>query len=348
MTPRTPDAVLALLDEVAKRVDLLPLSSRLEALISALSGELAEVEAELRALGGGGPALERAAGQLLGAGGKNLRAICLLLAARLGGGVPPPGARSLAVAVELVHAATLLHDDVLDVGQTRRGMPTARVLYGNSVSVLAGDWVLVEALSRVLAVPGGRLAELLVVLRSMAQSESLQLAALDGPAPAAALCRRIADGKTAQLFAWALATGAASGGAPSWVIEAAAAYGRALGRAFQLVDDVLDLDAEATQIGKDALQDLRPGQANLALALACERDAELTPLLAARPASADQIALWRLHVCARVAESGGLDAARAEVDRLTHEALDALEPLPDTTAKQALATLARGVAERSA
>lgn len=348
MTTRAPDSVLALLGDVAGRAALPALSERLVALASELAGELSGVDAELRALEGGGAALERAAGQLLGAGGKHLRATCLLLAARLGGGEPSAGARSLAVAVELVHAASLLHDDVLDEGHTRRGAPTARVLYGNSVSVLAGDWLLVEALGRVHAVPEGRLAELLTTLRHMAQAESLQLAALDGPAPPVDTCRRIADGKTASLFAWALSAGASSGGAPEAVVQAAAACGRALGLAFQLVDDLLDLEAEAAPLGKDALQDLRPGQANQALALACERDPELAALLAARPGAADALAPWRREVCSRVARSGGLDAARAEVARLTGDAVAALESLADSPARDALAALARGIAGRSA
>src|SRR5262249_22155884 len=138
--------------------------------------------------------------------------LCVALAARAGNGFGA-AARQLAVAVELVHTATLLHDDVVDVGDTRRGAPAARVVYGNAASIFAGDWLLVEALRRVraAAVPDA-LDRLLDIIEEMIMAESTQLDRRGVMVADRAAYFRVVEGKTASLFRWALWAGGRAGG----------------------------------------------------------------------------------------------------------------------------------------
>ena len=150
--PPRPDRVLEPLTTVSQRAGLGPLASRLSEIRRWLASDLAGLEAALSADAGGGDEdlARRAAAHLLGRPGKRIRPLCVFLASRAGDARPAPErVRDLAVAAELVHAATLLHDDVIDQGTERRGAPTARIIYGNPASVLGGDHLLVEALRRV-------------------------------------------------------------------------------------------------------------------------------------------------------------------------------------------------------
>src|SRR5262249_29265344 len=139
--------VLGPLANLAAGRGLAALAGRLAELAALSAGDLAATEQSLAALDRGASGASLSAPPLLALGGKRLRPLCVALAARAGEGFGAT-ARELAVAVELVHAATLLHDDVVDLGETRRGAPAARALYGNAASIFAGDWLLVEALRR--------------------------------------------------------------------------------------------------------------------------------------------------------------------------------------------------------
>jgi len=174
-TPSTREEVLPVLSAIADGQALSSLSARLAELRELAGSDMAETEADLATLHRPANIVAQSAHHLLDLGGKRVRPLCVALAARVGAGFSP-AARHLAVAVELVHAATLLHDDVVDVGDTRRGKPTARTLYGNAASVFAGDWLLIEALKRVrqAAVPGV-LDKLLFVIEEMIHAEAVQL-----------------------------------------------------------------------------------------------------------------------------------------------------------------------------
>src|SRR5262249_20100903 len=151
-------------------------------------------------------------------------------------------ARAYAVAVELVHNATLLHDDVVDLGDKRRGADTARVVYGNAASIFAGDFLLIEALRRIQA--AGLPAVLdkgLDVIRQMVIAETLQLESRGRVRSSIDDYFRIVEGKTASLFQWAMFAGARAGGVSPEIEGALETYGLKLGVAFQLVDDVLDV-----------------------------------------------------------------------------------------------------------
>jgi geranylgeranyl pyrophosphate synthase len=199
--------------------------------------------------------------------------------------------RELAVACELVHAATLLHDDVIDQGQERRGAQTARVLFGNPASVLGGDHLLVDALRRVRLCGQDRLlGRLFEVIGEMIAAEAVQLERRGHFAPDRAVYDRVVHGKTAVLFGWAMEAGAEVGGDDPAIGQALARAGTALGLAFQLVDDALDLEGDAAVTGKDSLLDLREGKLTWPLIVACEQDPGLVEELRAvafRPESLD-------------------------------------------------------------
>ncbi len=237
------------------------LTDRLIEISSWLSQDLGDVERELSHLAKQGDSLaEKSARHLLDRGGKRLRPICVALAARMGSGFNGH-ARTFATAVELVHNATLLHDDVVDLGDVRRGAPAARMIYGNAASIFGGDWLLIEALARIQAagIPGV-LERMLAVIREMVLAEAWQL---DRRGRATATAREyfeIARGKTGSLFRWAMFAGARAGGASDEVSAALEEYGAHLGLAFQIVDDVLDLDGNGGEVGKSLLVDLREGK----------------------------------------------------------------------------------------
>ena len=183
----------------------------------------------------------------------------------------------LAVACELVHAATLLHDDVIDEGTERRGAEAARVVYGNSASILAGDYLLIEALSRVqhAGVPE-LLTTIMATIGQMVEAEALQLERRGRFEPDRASYMRVIEGKTASLFQWALSAGAILGGMGERDVEALSKAGLALGLVFQLVDDVLDLEGDPALTGKDMFADLLQGKLSWPLILATEADPGLS------------------------------------------------------------------------
>ena len=184
------------------------LGDRLSSLARWVRADLAEFETELALLPRGARVVQKAAHHLLDLRGKHLRPLCVALASRLGDGFTPR-ARSLAVAVELVHTATLLHDDVVDLADKRRGEPAACIVYGNAASIFAGDWLLVAALRRIAAAGiDGLLERMLEVIDDMIAAESLQLERRGRVAADRDEYFRIVEGKTAALFRWAMLAGA--------------------------------------------------------------------------------------------------------------------------------------------
>ena len=293
---RPADALLVGRLEAAERLGHQP--GRLAVLYSLASEALARCEARLpEVLQKGGPADARAAAEhLLAGGGKRIRPLLLALSARAcqPAEAPPllPGPLcALMVAAELVHTATLLHDDVLDVSEVRRGRETARMRWGNSVSVLAGDFVLSRALEEVVGadIPGGMPA-ILQTIHSMIAGEALQLSLRGRGDVRISDYLEVVEGKTAALFAFCGRAGALCAGAVAPPearaateahAEVLADYARHLGQAFQIVDDVLDIDGDPAQLGKSVLSDLREGKLTLPVLLALD----------ARPALREQIQL---------------------------------------------------------
>lgn len=335
--------LLRRLESLCRSSDLGSLASRLSDLAGLVAPDVARFEAATPSLREDASAVERGARHLLDLGGKRLRPICVALASRLGTGFDER-ALSLAVAAELVHAATLLHDDVVDVGDTRRGAPAARVVFGNAISIFAGDWLLVDALKRVRAAQiDGVLEALLDVIEEMILAESQQLERRGRLDTTEAEWFEIVRGKTAALFRWAMIAGGRAGGLDADRCAALERYGDNLGVAFQAIDDLLDLAGDPATTGKALFTDLREGKLTYPLIVAQRRDPSLSPLVA-RAARGDVDHLGELR--AILERTGSLDDCRALALLHAARAKDALLELPAGPARDALATVADATVHR--
>lgn len=286
-------------------------------------------------------------GHLAATGGKRIRPLLVLLAAEFG----DPGSEGVsraAVVVELVHLASLYHDDVVDRAATRHGAASANALWGDRAAALGGDWLLARA-ARLSAdlVPDA----LALNARTANRIVDGQLLELAGPGPGddpVAHYFRVAAGKTAALMAMSLGVGAFQARAPRAVADALVEYGEQLGLAFQIADDLLDLRSPEAASGKEQGRDLLAGVPSLPVLLAragtdaC--DAELRELLAAGPAAGEG---WHRHALKLF--SGSRAAARAEalMRRRLDRARAALGVLPPLPARRTLDALCDFVALRT-
>jgi octaprenyl-diphosphate synthase len=202
-------------------------------------------------------------------GGKRIRPSLLLLAARALG-YSGRGMIKLGAVVEMVHTATLVHDDIIDAADTRRGRPSANRTWGNNKSVLVGDWLYMQAFRIALSERKFRLLELLIGLtQQMVEGELMQMEKLGKPISESEYNDLIYR-KTACLFEVSMRLGATLAGADRELEDTMGEYGRSLGLAFQIVDDVLDLTASEQVLGKPVASDLREGKATLAVIHALE------------------------------------------------------------------------------
>ena len=261
-------------------------------------------------------------------------------------GAPPAAARDLAVAAELIHLATLLHDDVIDDAHERRAQPTPRRIWGNAVSVLAGDLLLTHALERTAdAAPYFILTDLFATLRRLVDGEVVQLRGRVHIDVSEEMYFRIVHDKTASLFAWAARSGAAVSGASAAQAAALGEFGARLGVAFQLVDDLLDYTGEVGATGKALLCDLAEGKLTLPLIRAiAQRPSLLSEVEAIRAGDA--------QIASRVAEvvrgSGVCDGVRELARAETARALAALDMAPPGVARELLGAIARELVSRVA
>src|ERR1700676_3915245 len=203
-------------------------------------------------------------------GGKRLRPALLLLCARFSGGDGTAAVR-LGAVVEMIHAATLVHDDVIDVAQTRRGRPSANVQWGNHTCVLAGDWLYMQAFQVALRERNFHILDLLTSLTaSMGEGELIQLERIGRIDITEADCMEVADRKTACLFSACAKLGAVSAGADPAAEEKLGEFAWNLGMAFQLIDDMLDFTSREQTLGKPVGGDLKEGKVTLPLVYALQ------------------------------------------------------------------------------
>jgi octaprenyl-diphosphate synthase len=308
---------------------------------SLFADDLAWVEKELGSLAADGPSPgSDAARHLVERGGKRLRPVALLLSTACFGKVTD-AARELAVVTELVHSATLLHDDVIDDGTERRGAPAARVVWSNAVSVLGGDLLLVHALDRTGQCAPALMPDLVATLRRLVGGEIVQLRGRIELDVTEQTYERILRDKTASLFSFAARSGAWLGGADAQAQAAMATFGEELGVAFQLVDDVLDYGAERS--GKTLFTDLREGKITLPLVLAAAKDPALgRPLKRIFAGDREPVAL----VSRLVVESGACDEVRARARLHTERAVKALGAVAKSPARSLLASVAEELTAR--
>jgi octaprenyl-diphosphate synthase len=319
------------------------LGERLAAVRELLADDLSAVESALVSAAHSGPEpAASAAGHLVRRGGKRVRPLALLLSAACFGSIPH-AARELAVVAELVHSATLLHDDVVDEGDERRAAPTARRLWGNGISVLAGDLLLVHALELTLRTAPELMPELLTTLRRLVEGEIVQLRGRSELDVSERTYERVLADKTASLFSWATRTGARLAGASASEQERLAHFGDRIGISFQLVDDVLDYAGADT--GKTSLADLCEGKLTLPLVLAVAENPDLIGPLQ-RIHAGDRAAVDA--VSRAVLESGACGEVRRRAERYTNEAISALAGVHPSPARSLLEGVARELARRAA
>lgn len=298
------------------------------------------------------PQAQLYARHLLAAGGKRLRPLLTLLAAEFGD-PSRPAVQDAAVGVELIHLASLYHDDVMDSAVLRRGAASAHTLWGNHAAILTGDLLFARA-SLILADLGAE------AVRIQAQTfERLCLGQLResiGPAPGDSPVEfylRVLRDKTASLIATAARYGAMFAGTPDEVVRAVTAYGEQLGIAFQLADDVLDLSAEVELLGKTPGTDLRERVLTMPVLLLQERvasgagtAADAAVLAALAGDLSDDAALAAAVM--QLQDSDVLAATSALAANYAQAAADELAGLPDSPAKAALQLLAHAAVNRAA
>ncbi|MEM8788497.1 MAG: polyprenyl synthetase family protein [Pseudomonadota bacterium] len=265
------------------------------------------------------PRIPEVTAHLVEAGGKRLRPLLTLAAARMCGYGGEDHVK-LAATVEFIHTATLLHDDVVDESDQRRGRPTANLLWDNQSSVLVGDYLFARAFQLMVETGSLRVLDILSNAAAViAEGEVLQLSAARNLATDEATYLRVIRGKTAALFAAATESGAVVAGAPETHVAALRAYGDALGVAFQMVDDLLDYGGVGAQLGKNVGDDFR------------ERKMSLPVILAVAANTADR-AFWT-----RVIVRGDQNAADLATAQAKMRAAGALTQVRDRALAQAAA-----------
>lgn len=284
---------------------------------------------------------------LLGGGGKRLRPALLLLTNAYAGS-NRSGAIQLAAVVELLHSATLIHDDVIDNAETRRGRPSANTRWGNHRSVLAGDWLYMLSFQIALKERNFRILDILIDLtQKMVEGELIQLAKIGRIDVTEDDALKLATYKTACLFSGCARLGAVLGGFSGAEEEALADYGRYSGLAFQMVDDLLDFTASAEQLGKPVLSDLKEGKVTLPLIYAMENGhRQARELVAQVLEEKDFISVTPEKIVSLVHDSGALDRARSLAHEYAGRAKACIRGASDSEYARALLTLPDFILER--
>lgn len=314
--------------------------------LALIAGDMREVDAVIaQRLDSAVPLVGHVARYIISAGGKRLRpALLLLVSGALG--YQGPQRFNLAAVVEFIHTATLLHDDVVDDSTLRRGRATANEQFGNPASVLVGDFLYSRAFQMMLDARDMRVMEILAEATNViAEGEVLQLMNMHDASLDEDAYLRVIRSKTAKLFEASTRLAAVLAGSPPDVEQACADYGQALGTAFQVIDDVLDYDGDAAEMGKNLGDDLREGKATLPLIAAMKR---------AAPAQRDlvRVAIEQGSVDALdaivgiVRETGALEVARRAAAAEARRAIDCLALLPRNAHSEGLLQLASSLLER--
>ena len=293
------------------------------------------------------PLIREVGEYIVSSGGKRLRPLVSILSARAAGYEGDLHVNVAAV-IEFLHTATLLHDDVVDESSLRRGRPTVNAVYGNAASVLVGDFLISRAFQLVVEVGDQHLMDILAQSTNViSEGEVLQLINCRDPDTTEERYMRVIHHKTAKMFESAAETGAVLGiGATRpEVRRALAAYGRDLGIAFQLVDDVLDYVGDAAELGKNVGDDLAEGKPTLPLIYTMrEGTPEQARLIrdAIRHGGLDHLE----QIIDTVQGCGGLEYTMTQARQHTERALTALGTLPDSRYRQALQALAEEAVDR--
>lgn len=292
------------------------------------------------------PLVNQVAEYIISAGGKRLRPVLVLLIANAYG-YQGKNHHDLAATIEFIHTATLLHDDVVDESSLRRGRQTANALFGNAASVLVGDFLHSRAFQMMVSVGSVPIMQVVAdATNVIAEGEVLQLLNMHDPDVTEDRYLQVIRSKTAKLFEASAKVGALIAGANEEQVEAAAEYGRSIGTAFQLIDDVLDYTGNAEEIGKNVGDDLREGKPTLPLiylmknGTAEEKELVRTCIEQGDESQFDKI----LHA---ITQSGALNYTKEKALEAARKAAAAVTHLPDSPYKEALLTLSQFAVQRN-
>lgn len=319
----------------------------LEEIRAPVASDLHSVDAVIRArLKSAVPLVDQIAEHIIAGGGKRLRPLLVVLAARACG-IEGSAHVEAAAFIEFIHTATLLHDDVVDGSALRRGRRTANQVFGNQASVLVGDFVYSRAFQMMAALARQPVMEIMAdATNVIAEGEVLQLMNAHDPNTTEERYLEVIYRKTARLFEAGAETAAVLAGAQAETRQSLAAYGRHLGTAYQLVDDVLDYRSNPEERGKNLGDDLAEGKPTLPLIYALQRGDE-SQRRAIRCAI-EQGGLAQLEpVVMAVEATGGLEYTARRARQAADAALAALAVLPDSSYKRSLAALARFAVEHT-
>ena len=280
-------------------------------------------------------------------GGKRLRPALLLLCARFSGNSGNT-AIQLGAVVEMIHAATLVHDDVIDMAQTRRGRPSANVQWGNHTCVLAGDWLYMQAFQAALKERNFHILDLLIGLtQMMVEGELIQLDRIGRIDISEADCMEVADRKTACLFIACAKLGAVAGGADTPAEEKLGEFAWNLGMAFQMIDDMLDFTSQESTLGKPVGGDLKEGKVTLPLIYALEKASSAERAMVEtvlHDRGYDNVPFSDIY--AMIERHGGIQRTRERAQQFTEQARQLMGEFPDSSCQRALFALTDLVTER--
>jgi octaprenyl-diphosphate synthase len=281
-------------------------------------------------------------------GGKRLRPILVLLSARLVGDVNP-GAIHLGAVVEMIHTATLVHDDIIDLAETRRGRPSTNVLFGNHTSVLAGDWLYMQAFQIALRERNFHVLDILIALtQMMVEGELIQLERIGKIDVTEADYMELVDRKTAGLFSACARLGAVIAGGSDEIEARLADFAWNLGMAFQLIDDVLDFTAEEQVLGKPVGGDLREGKVTLPLIYALQDATPSERIMVEtvlREKSYESVPF--ASILTILHERGGVERAREKANSFAAKSRALINAFPESPYQRAMVAVAELVIERS-
>jgi octaprenyl-diphosphate synthase len=290
--------------------------------------------------------IDQISGYIISAGGKRIRPRLVLLFSQALG-FEGQQRYEMAATVEFIHTATLLHDDVVDESSLRRGRKTANAMFGNAASVLVGDFLYSRAFQMMVAVNKMRVLDVLAdATNVIAEGEVLQLMNMHDADLAVDDYLKVIRFKTAKLFEASARLGAVLADASPEVEECCARYGRSLGTAFQLVDDLLDYEGNTQTLGKNVGDDLREGKPTLPLLIAMERCTEPQRQLIRQAIEHGEVDRMG-EIVEIVRQTGALAATHEAAKREAEAACTALRVLPESTAREALLELTAHSVNRS-
>ena len=292
------------------------------------------------------PLVNQIAEYIVSAGGKRIRPVLVLLVANAYG-YHGTDHHQLAAIIEFIHTATLLHDDVVDESSMRRGRQTANALFGNAASVLVGDFVYSRAFQMMVSIGDMRVMRILAdATNVIAEGEVLQLLNMHDPDVNEARYLQVIRSKTAKLFEAAAQLGALIADAPAQEVDAAAEFGRSLGTAFQLIDDVLDYSGNAADIGKNVGDDLREGKPTLPLIYLMEYGTPAQRELV-RSCIEQGDEKHFDDILQAITSSGALEYTKRHAEKAALQASDLVSGLPDSQFKECLLQLCAFAVDRN-